>query len=651
LLIPATYLLGRTLYNRRVAAAAAFLAATTVWTLNLSRVALRAGLLPLGTALSLALLWRGLRLRRPAAMLWAGVAYGLTFYTYLAARFTVLALLLFVLYTLLFRRDLFWLRGWLLFALSGLVVVAPLGIYFIRHWDATLGRAEQVSILNSTVNGGDLWGTLARQIWRTALALFGRGDFIPRHNIPLRPILEPLMAVAALGGIVLACARLRRTPAHVLTLLWVGTMCMPTILAEGAPHMLRGVGVLPLLLLFPALGLEAGFKCVKGGPARQNAAATESAHKWQANAGTRQDAAATKSARERQTNDGARQHAAATESAREWQTNDGARQDAAATGNAHKWQANDERGKTWRRVAATGLVALALMVAAGQNVWAYWQHLHSEAVYYNFEAGATQLAVDINRFLGVGWQGTGLSARNTNTSIQSGRSVYLAARFWENWTSLRYLVPTSEAFNVLDASAPLPANEVADDVLVVLWPYEDPGTALQLLPGGQLISVQEGARERGDLDTESRLLYVTYRSQPAEDLPNNATARWEQGVRLLGYAAQPLDDGTLQVDLYWQTDAPLTAGYTIFCHVLQGGTQVGQHDGPACQGYYGSERWRVGEIVRDRHIISLSVPYDAANAQLVVGLYRWETMEHLAVLDPDGTSTAATSITLTMTWE
>ncbi|NLG26975.1 MAG: hypothetical protein GX557_03640, partial [Chloroflexi bacterium] len=48
-LVPATWLLGRALYSRRVGLYAACVAAATVWTLNLSRVALRAGLLPLGS--------------------------------------------------------------------------------------------------------------------------------------------------------------------------------------------------------------------------------------------------------------------------------------------------------------------------------------------------------------------------------------------------------------------------------------------------------------------------------------------------------------------------------------------------------------------------------------------------------------------------
>ena len=66
LTIPAIYWLGRELFDREVATLAALLALTTVWMLNLSRVAFRAVAMPPLMALSLALLWRGLRQRRPA---------------------------------------------------------------------------------------------------------------------------------------------------------------------------------------------------------------------------------------------------------------------------------------------------------------------------------------------------------------------------------------------------------------------------------------------------------------------------------------------------------------------------------------------------------------------------------------------------------
>jgi len=192
----------------------------------------------------------------------------------------------------------------------------------------------------------------------------------------------------------------------------------------------------------------------------------------------------------------------------------------------------------------------------------------------------------------------------------------------------------------------LPALPPARETLLVLWPFEDNSAAMDLLPQGQLISAQEGAQERGDLENESRLLYITLQAQPADGVPANANIAWEQGIRLLGYAVEATDERTLQVDLYWQATNPVEVGYTVFCHVLRDGQMIGQHDGPAAGGYYPTERWRAGDIVRDRHVIELSAPYEAGRDALHVGLYRWENMEHLAPLDQAGTPTGDTSVRL-----
>ncbi|NLD74343.1 MAG: hypothetical protein GX649_16700, partial [Chloroflexi bacterium] len=254
--VPATYWLGRVLFERRTALLAAFLCATTVWTLNLSRVAYRAVVGPPIAALALGLLWQGLERRRRGPMLAGGAAYGALFYTYLAARVSVLALGAFLAYLLLWHRARVWGRGLLLFALAACAVAAPLGAHLLATGEL-LGRAGQVSVFSPAISGGDPWGTLARHAARTALGFFWRGDFIARHNVPLRPAFDPLTAAAMLGGAIVALRCFRRSPAHALVLIWVAVMLLPTVLAEDAPHMLRASGVLPVLFLLPALGIEA----------------------------------------------------------------------------------------------------------------------------------------------------------------------------------------------------------------------------------------------------------------------------------------------------------------------------------------------------------------------------------------------------------
>ena len=561
--VPSIYWLGREMLGRRTGAIAAVLASTAVWTLNLSRVAFRAVVMVPVLTLALTLLWRGLRCRRWPAMIGAAVLYGLSFYTYLAVRFTPIALGLFFLYLALWHRELAWRGGWLLYLGLTLLVVAPLGVYWATHWQSALWRASQVSVFNPDIHRGDLWGTLLRHVWRTLGGFFYRGDFVPRHNVPLRPVFEPFAGLAFAGGLGLGLCRLRRQPAYGLILIWLGVMLVPTVLAQDAPHMLRASGVLPVLFLVPALGL------------------------------------------------------------------------------ATLWEALDRRGQA---LIAGGLVCLVLGYGALDSVHNYARHLRSKAVYYNFEAAATEMAVQVNRFLGSGWQGSGIMARPTQP--QEGRQVYLAPRLWRDWASVRYLCPPSEQLGVL-TSGPR-KGALSAETLLVLWPFEDNRAALEQLPTGQMISVREGAWERGDLESESRLLYILVHSQPSgDDVLQGLDLAWEKGIRLTGYDVSVETDDELSVDLLWEISGqPVALDYTAFVHVLCDGQVIGQDDRPAGTKYYSTSRWRVGDTVLDRRRVRLDAPCAGERCELVVGLYWWQTMEHLRLLDASGHATEQTRVSL-----
>ncbi len=273
LAVAPTYLLGRAWFGRATGLLAALLWAITFWPVHLGRIGLRAGLL--APALALAF-WLGtLAYRRRRAGLWfvAGLVYGLSFYTYLAARFTPLILLLFALYLLLTgRRERLWDGGRVLwFALGGALAVAPLAAVLVADPALIFGRAGQVSILSPEISGGDPLGALLGNVGRALGMYLWRGDDILRHNALLayapgtsgrpllgdfpagRPVFDLFMAVPFLVGL-LWCLW-RRRPAAVLLILWQLVMLGPSILAEDAPHFLRAAGVLPGAVFFPAIGL------------------------------------------------------------------------------------------------------------------------------------------------------------------------------------------------------------------------------------------------------------------------------------------------------------------------------------------------------------------------------------------------------------
>ena len=255
-----TYKLAKTWFGKSIGLLSAWLWAITIWPIHLSRIGLRPILLPMLLAITFwlgTLAYRRSRDGQPASWMWllAGVAFGTSFYTYLAARFTVIVIVLLFMYLVLTGRgkSLWPGTGWALVGMA--VTLAPLTSLFLREPDLIIGRAGQVSILDPAINRGDLIGTFWQQTWRALGLFFVKGDTIIRHNPPGRPVFDLLMVVPFLLGVAWCFRNWRRPPAATL-LLWVGVMLGPTILAEDSPHFLRAVGLLPGVMMLPAIGLQ-----------------------------------------------------------------------------------------------------------------------------------------------------------------------------------------------------------------------------------------------------------------------------------------------------------------------------------------------------------------------------------------------------------
>jgi len=566
LTVAATYVTTRAMFNRRIGLLAAAITGLTLWHVNLSRIGFRAVAMPLFVALTLWQLWLGLKDGHRRHFLAGGLLYGLTFYTYLAARFTIVALAAFGFYLILVgswrsesrtcsgfggRR-----RGALIFALAALVVLGPLMVYVATHTDAFLNRVGQVSIFNPAINEGDLWGTLLRHTGKTLLMFTHRGDFIPRHNVPLRPVFDPVLSAFFLLGVILCFARFRQSAEHAFVLIWLAVMLLPTILAEGAPHFLRSVGVLPVAFVVPAIGLDWFWRFLEN----------RTAFKVQSS-----------------------------------------------------------------KFKAQIVVAFVLVFGLGDTMVDYFgDHAASQYLRYNFETAAADLAVQANRFLGTGWDGTGLVARQIPPS--PGHHLYIADRLWRDWASVRFLVPASPNLTILEEGGKLP-QAPSGEVMLILWPYEDHSQYLSLLPGGSIIAVRGGSLERGDLEKEARLLYVTYTATPTTTPTAEPEARFEKGVALVSHQLTTVSPQELRLNLLWQAEEEIETDYTVFVHLARDDTILAQDDSFPAGGYYPTSLWRVGDIVDDEHTLVLPEPYDAVKHQLIVGLYQLQTSHRLQVLD------------------
>lgn len=254
----AVYLWATAWFGRRVGLLTAWLWAVTFWAVHLGRIGLRVSLLPPLLALAFWLLTLGYRHQRVAWWVLGGAIYGVAFYTYISVRLTPVFLIIFLIYLLLTKHwsGKAW-RGVVGAILGFGLVLTPLVWYIAHHPQLFFGRSDQVSIFNPAIRGSQtVLEVLFTHIGRTLGMFIWRGDAIARHNLPLRPIFDPFLALPFLCGLFLALRQWRSWPYFAL-LTWVAVTSLATILAEDAPHFLRASAILPAVLVFPALGLSA----------------------------------------------------------------------------------------------------------------------------------------------------------------------------------------------------------------------------------------------------------------------------------------------------------------------------------------------------------------------------------------------------------
>jgi hypothetical protein len=117
-------------------------------------------------------------------------------------------------------------------------------------------------------------------------------------------------------------------------------------------------------------------------------------------------------------------------------------------------------------------------------------------------------------------------------------------------------------------------------------------------------------------------------------------------VRLLGYdykyqmSPPPRGGGQavksqVELTLYWQATREMTTGLTVFTHV-EGDRLWGQHDGPPASGLKPTDRWVIGEVVADRHVLPLDSATPPGRYRLTVGMYDPVSLVRLPAFDASG---------------
>ncbi len=282
LTVALVYPLTARLFNRRVALLAMAGVAVSFWAIFVSRLALRAVLLPPLLLLTLYLYRRSLvprvtcqasgvnlqssitpPTRQTGSNLiffaLAGLAAGASMYTYLSSRFVPVLMIAIFGYQLLRQRPTR--RHWLGLALLLFVwaaIFAPLAGYFWQHQASFSERSGQVSTLPYALNGD--FGPMLRHTLRTLGMFTFHGDETERYNLDGRPVFDWLNGLFLYLGLGLTLRRLFGRPGQAdsaaFVLLWLLVMLLPGFITDDSPHFLRTIGAMPAAYILWAIGVS-----------------------------------------------------------------------------------------------------------------------------------------------------------------------------------------------------------------------------------------------------------------------------------------------------------------------------------------------------------------------------------------------------------
>ena len=212
----AFYFLMRRMFDTRVALVSTLLLGVSGWHMTFSRVGWHAILVPLVEALTFYLLLVALKSRRVRDFLLAGVAVGLSLYTYDAGKAIPVSVIVFLAYLLIRNRGLirthFW--GFLAYGVAALAAFAPLGWYALHNWDSYIGRSRALWVGEQIEQAGS-WEPLWRNLGDGLLIFNFRGhgdDFFIRE-----PLLDVPISIFFVLGLAYSLTRLKR-PEHFLLL-------------------------------------------------------------------------------------------------------------------------------------------------------------------------------------------------------------------------------------------------------------------------------------------------------------------------------------------------------------------------------------------------------------------------------------------------
>lgn len=299
------------------------------------------------------------------------------------------------------------------------------------------------------------------------------------------------------------------------------------------------------------------------------------------------------------------------------------------------WAALDER-TAFRRGAA----AVVTLLAGAVIIYEGLIFLPTESAFSRLRAGWEDSAAELlyddlpkaGQYFGypsrTGWKAIGtLRAEGRFPGDFRSANVDFIIPIWYNFGEARSCYETPAYFFVRDeAGPPQPYTEVGRverEGTVTIHVYGDEATGPEPPP---LYSLAELAPRFDRLASPERF---AHQAEPSRRLE----AQFGPAIRLTGYdlPRQQLAPGdTLRLNLYWRAVQNPGDRYRVFVHLTDGETLWSQQDDdPACR--LPTSIWRAGQRGRGQFRLPLSPDMPPGRYALVIGLYRADSLERLAI--------------------
>jgi hypothetical protein len=265
-------------------------------------------------------------------------------------------------------------------------------------------------------------------------------------------------------------------------------------------------------------------------------------------------------------------------------------------------------GVLWWALAAAAVAAeLGATLAYGRQV----RGPRAEAVGHQFEAGATELAREVNMALGSGWRGGWAVGPE-----EPGQAVWLDRRLRDGWAAVPYLVP-EERVTLVDPYDPL--FRTGPGVAFLQPEVLEPARLWAEVAPGLTLSFSQGTMVQGDLEPEPKRLFVRVDAVPGAS--GEPLARFADGLALLSAEVDATEPARLVVTTTWRADSPVAVEPTAFVQVLKGDRLVATVDRTLGSGLIPTTYWRPQVAIVERREVVVPGGYDPARQRVVAGLY------------------------------